>query len=722
MTTSFSRREFLIGSLAASGLTIIATVTPAGVKLANASDTKGEISGLQPTAYFVVTPDDVVKVMVPSSEMGQGIRTTLPMIVADELEADWAKIEVLQAPAGDAFKSPILKTQLTVGSASIRGWYMPLRKAGAAGRAMLIEAAAKKLNVPASECVAEKGIVRHEKSKKSLTYGQLATEAAKLPVPQDPPLKKASDFRYIGGFVPRVDIPEKVSGKAVFGYDVDLPSLHYAVLARPPAYGAKAESFDEKAATAVDGVIKVVQTPFGIAVCAKSTAAALKGREALNAKWGPGSHPDLDTASLEKDLRDGLNKPGANALTKGEPKKALEKAKKVLEASYYIPCVAHATMEPMNFTAYVQKDRCDLWGPTQAQTLTQGVAAQVSGLPLEKVFVNTTLRGCGLGRRARPDFVIEAIIASKALGKPVKVLWSREEDIRHDFFRAPMAHQIRAGLDDKGNLIAWAHKTATISILKGFGETPKDGIDGFALLGLVDSDDSPTRSPFAYGIPNFSVDLVLSDLPVPVTPWRSVQNAPNAFATESFMDELAHLAKKDPVEFRLSVLKDNKRVTRVLETLAKNSNCGKPLPNGSGRGIAHHYCFGTSIAEVAEVFVEKDGTVKVHRVDVAVDCGPAVNPDALKAQIEGAVTMALSTALFEEVQFAKGGVSSENFGDYRIIRMSEVPEINVHIIKTDADAPLGGIGEPGVTPLAPAVANAVFNATGKRLRRMPLKL
>ena len=469
-------------------------------------------------------------------------------------------------------------------------------------------------------------------------------------------------------------------------------------------------------------MVKVVQTPFGIAVCARSIIAAQKGRAALNVKWGPGSHPDLDTASLEKNLTDGLDKAGANAITKGEPKKALEQAKEVYEASYYIPCIAHATMEPMNFTAHVQKDRCDLWGPTQGQTLTQGVAAKVSGLPPEKVFVNTTLLGCGLGRRARPEFVIEAVIASKALGKPVKVLWSREEDIQHDFFRAPMAHRIKAGLDEKGNLIAWAHKAASISILKGFGKPPKDGVDGYLLWGLVDSDKSPSRSPFSYGIPNYSVDLVISDLPVPVTPWRSVQNAPNAFATESFMDELAHLAKKDPVEFRLSVLKDNKRVTRVLETLVKNSNWGKPLPKGWGRGIAHHYCFGTSIAEVAEVSVEGDGTVRVHRVDAAVDCGPVVNPDALVAQIEGAVTLALSTALYEEVQFANGGVSSENFGDYRIIRMSEVPEINVHMVKTDAAAPLGGIGEPGVTPLAPAVANAIFNATGKRLRRMPLKL
>ncbi|MFH1112644.1 MAG: xanthine dehydrogenase family protein molybdopterin-binding subunit [Pseudomonadota bacterium] len=722
MTTSFSRREFLKGSLAAGGLTMIAVLTPTGVKLANASGTEGETAGLQPFAYYVVTPENIVKIMVPSSEMGQGIRTTLPMIVADELEADWDKVEILQAPAADAFKSPILNMQMTVASASTRGWYMPLRKAGAAGRAMLTEAAAKKWNVPVSECKAEKGAVRHDKSKKSLSYGELANDAAKLPVPKDTPLKKDAEFRYIGKYMPRTDIPEKVSGKAVFGYDVNLPDLHFAVLSRPPAYGAKPESFDEKAAMGVDGVAKVVPTPFGVAVCAKSLHAAQKGRDALNVKWSPGSHPDLDTASLEKNLRGLLDKPGVNAFTRGDPKKALGEAKKVFEAEYYIPCVAHVTMEPMNFTAHVQKDRCDLYGPTQAQTITQGIAAKVSGLPPEKISINTTLLGCGLGRRARPEFAIEAIIASKALGKPVKVLYSREEDIKGDFFRAPMTHRIKAGLDDKGDLIAWDHKTASISISKGMGMPLKDGVDGYLLWGLVDTDQSPYRCPMAYTIPNYSVDLVLSDLPVPVTPWRSVQNAPNAFATESFIDELAHLAGKDPLEFRLQVLKDNKRASHVLKTLAQKSNWGKPLPEGRGRGIAQHYCFGTSIAQVVEVSVEKDGTIKVHRVDAAVDCGPVVNPDALIAQIEGAVTMALSTALFEEVQFAKGGVASDNFGDYRVIRMSEVPEINVHMIENNDPAMMGGIGEPGVTPLAPAVANAVFNVTGKRIRRMPVKL
>jgi len=717
MTTSFSRREFLKGALAASGLTIIATVTPEGEKLAKAAEAKS--SGLKPTAYYEVTPDGVVRVVIPSSEMGQGIYTTLAMIVADELEADWGKIQVVQAPAADAFKNVLLDSQMTVGSAATRGWYVPLRKAGAAGKTMLIEAAAQEWKVPVSECAAEKGTVRHAKSGRSLSYGELAAKAAKLPVPQDPQLKKESELKYIGKAMPRVDGPEKVNGKAIFGYDVDLPDIHYAILARPPAYGAKPDSFDEKAAMAVDGVVKVVPGPHGIAVCAKSYTAALKGRKALNVKWGAGSHPDLDSASIEKALMSGLEQPGANAITTGDPKKALAQAAKVLEATYYVPCVAHATMEPMNFTAHVQQDRCDIWGPTQGQTIAQMVAGQVAGLAPDKVQVHTTLLGCGLGRRAAPDFVVDAVIASKALGKPVKVVWTREEDIQHDLFRSAVAHKIKAGLDSQGNLVAWDHKVSCFSIQKYMGMPIEKGIDMFVLWGLHDAPQSPTKSQIAYGMPNFSVELFLSDLPVPVTPWRSVQNAPNAFATECFMDELAQLAGKDSLAFRLESLKDNPRARRVLETVAKNSDWGKPLPKGRGRGIAQHACFGSYVAQVADVSV-KDGKVTVNRVDVAVDCGPVVNPNALEAQIEGAVVLALSTTLREEVKFAKGGVASKNFGDYNIIRMSEVPDIRVHIVNSTDE--MGGIGEPGVPPLAPAVTNAVFAATGKRLRKIPLAL
>ncbi|MCJ7500910.1 xanthine dehydrogenase family protein molybdopterin-binding subunit [bacterium] len=718
MNKKISRRKFLKSSLAATGLTIVAYVTPFGTRLVNASGTEG--ASLKPSPLFEVTPDNKVKFLFPNSEMGQGSMTGHTMILADELEADWDQMEVKHAPAAKAFGNPIMGgTQITVASAATRGWYAPLRKMGAAGRTMLVEAAAKKWNVPASQCKAIKGTVVNLKNGSKFTYGQLCLDAAKLEIPEDPVLKKESEFRYMGKYMPRLDIPEKVSGKAVFGYDVELPDLHYAVLARPPAYGAKHQSFDAAAAMAVKDVAKVLPTPNGIAVCAKTFEAAVKGRDALKVKWGPGSHPDMNTASIEKRLIADLDKPGANAVTRGDVKQSLSQAYSKYEATYYIPCVAHATMEPMNFTADVRKDGCDVYGPTQGQTLTHGVASKITGLPMDKVNVHTTYLGCGLGRRAMPDFVIDALISSKALGKPVKAVWTREEDIQHDFFRSAMAHRIQAGLDNQGRLITWDHKLSSFSLSKYAGAPPKDGLDWYCLWGLWDKRPGPPIfSRMTYEIPNFSVNLVLSDLPVPVRPWRSVQNAVNAFATECFMDELAHKAGKDPFTFRLESLKDNMRAQRVLESVALNSNWGKSMPKGRGIGIAQHHCFGTYIAQVAEVSVGKDGTVRVHRVDCAVDCGPAVNPDQIAAQIEGAVTLALSTTLKEEVEFENGGVKSANFDDYNILRISETPEINVYIV--ESNEPIGGIGEPGVTPVAPAIANAVFNATGARVRRIPL--
>lgn len=718
MAREVSRRVFLKGASGALGLTIAATCTPLGVSLVNASGmSKEALKGLKNSAFFTVTPDNMVNILVPSSEMGQGIHTTLPMILADELEADWAKVKIAQAPAAPDFMNPLLKNQLTVASASTRGWYDILRKAGAAGRAMLKEAAAKKWKVPAAECVAEMSMVKHKSGKKA-TYGQLALAAAKLKVPENPPLKKEAEFRYMGKYRERIDIPAKVNGTAVFGYDVQLPGMLVAVSARPPAYGAKPEKFDEAAAKAVKGVAAVIPTPFGVAVVASDYMTAIKGRDALAVKWSPGAVPKLDNAMLEKALFDGVAKGGANALTRGDPAGAMKQGAKVLEATYYVPPIAHTTMEPMNFTAHVQKDRCDLYGPTQGQTLSQMVSAGVTKLPPEKIFVHTSMLGCGLGRRARPEFVIEAVICSQVTGKPVKMCYTREDDIKGDFFRAPAAHVVKAALDKGGKLIGWQHKLGSLSIYKYLGRKVKDGVDPYCLWGLVDPPQSPTKSPWPYTTPNFSVELSLADLPIPVTPWRSVQNAPNAFATESFMDELAQAAGKDPVEFRLAALEGNPRAQRALKTAADKAGWGKTMPKGHAQGIAQHSCFGSYIAQVAEVSLQTDGSLRVHRVDVAVDCGPIVNPNALVAQIEGAVTMATSTVLMEEVMFADGGVASSNWTDYPVIRMSQVPDIHVHMIKNND--PVGGIGEPGIPPLAPAVANAFAALTGKRVRRMPL--
>jgi len=717
--TSMTRRSFLKGSLAATGLTIAVSATPLGYRLLNASQ-KDAVASLNPNAWFAVTPDNTITITLGASEMGQGTHTALAMIVADELEADWNQVQVRQGGAREEYVNPILHSQLAVASATVRGFYDILRKAGAAGRAMLVETAALQWKVPADECEALSSMIKHKKSGRSLTYGQLCLKAAELQVPQDPPIKKESEYRYIGTTIPRVDIPEKVSGKAVFGLDIAVPDMHYAVLARPPAYGAKSISYDHKAAEAVKGVRKVIPTPNGIAVCATSLGAAWKGRDALKVKWDPGTHPGLDNAFIEKSLMEALDRPGSEAVKKGDARKALSQAGKKVKATYFVPFVAHATMEPMNCTAHVQKDRCDVWVPTQGQTVAQIVASQVSGVPQDKVNIHTTYLGGGFGRRATPDFIVEAVIASKVLGKPVKVVWQREEDMKYDQYRAAMSHRIEAGLDSQGRLIGWSHKAVSGSIMKDIApEGIKNGVDIMSLWGLVDFPGSPDNNRIMYEIPNLYVEFLLSDLPIPVSPWRSVQNGPNAFVIESFIDELAHAAGKDPLEFRLNLLKNQMRPRRVLETVAEKAGWGKPLPAGHGRGIAQHTCFGTSVAHVAEVSVnDKDGTFRVDRMVVAIDCGPAVAPLNIKIQIEGAVTMALSTVLREEVKFANGGVLSANFDDYNPIRLSEIPDIEVHIVKSNEA--MGGIGEPGVPPTAPAVANAVFNATGARVRRIPL--
>lgn len=716
-----SRRDFLKGSAAAAGFTIAASVTPFGYSIVNASEVgKGTPEGFEPNAWFRITPDNVVTVHLPNSEMGQGVMTALPMIVADELEASWSQVRVKQAPAAKPFINPLLQMQITVASCSVRAFYEPLRAAGAAGRMMLVTAAAQTWNVPEGECEASDSAVHHKKSGRTVKYGELCAKAATLPVPDKPALKTEAQFKYIGKAMPRLDIPDKVSGKAVFGADVVVPDMLYAVIERPPAYGAKTLSHDQKAAEAVKGVRGVFAAPDSITVCAETLNVALKGRAALAAKWDAGSHPDLSDESIEKHFKEGLDKPGAVAAKTGDTPKALNEAQKRVTASYYVPFVAHATMEPMNCTAHVQNDRCDVWAPTQGQTIAQLVASKVSGLPTEKVHIHTTYLGCGLGRRATPDFVAQAVGASKAAGKPVQVFWTREDDIKYDFYRGATCQKIEAGLDAQGRVVGWSHKVSCSSILKFLNPAGiKDGVDLYSLWGIVDNPNAPTLNNTAYKIPNFYVEQYLSDLPIPCNPWRSVQNAPNAFVMECFMDELAHSVGQDPVQFRMHLLTNNMRARRVIETAAEKAGWGKPAPKGKGRGFAQHTCFGTYVAQVADISVnDKTGAIKVDKIVAAVDCGPVVNPDPLIAQIEGAVILALSTTLKEQVKFAAGGPKSANFDDYHIIRMSETPDIEVHVVKSTEK--IGGIGEPGVPPVAPAVANALFNATGVRVRRIPL--
>ncbi len=712
MNPTISRRSFL----KVTGLTLAVSVTPFGYELVNASEKK---ESFRPHAWIEITPDNRITITLGISEMGQGSSTGLPMIIADELEADWKQVTVIQGPAADEFFNPLLNTQATFASAAVRGFYEPLRKAGAAGRAMLIKAAAQTWKVPESECTALKGTVTHRKSKRSLTYGKLCLKAASLEVPKDPPLKNESEFRYMGKPIARLDIPAKVSGKAIFGLDVIVPDMLYAVLARPPAYGAKSVSYDQSAAEQIKGVRKVVQTPNGIAVIADSMDAAWKGREALKVQWDKGSRPDMDGASVEKHFTEGLDKPGVVAVNTGDAKKALGEAAKKVDATYFVPFVAHATMEPNNGTAYVQKDRCDVWAPTSGQTIARMMASKLSGIPKENVHIHTTYLGCGLGRRSDAIFVIEAVIASKAVGKPVKVVWSREEDIKNNPYRAATCQRIEAGLDSQGRLIGWSHKVSCSSILRHLNPAGiKNGVDFYSLFGIADAPDTRNYCQTAYAIPNFYVEQVLSDLPIPVRPWRSIGNAPNAFIMESFMDELASAAGKDPLEFRLQLLGHNMRSRRVLETVAEKAGWGKPVPKGTGRGIAQHVCFGAHVAAVADVSVNDKGKIKVHKVTFAIDCGPVINPNSVVAQVEGCVVLGISTSMMEKIEFANGGVRSSNFDDYRLARMSDTPEIEVHLINSKEK--IGGVGEPPVTPIAPAIANAVFNATGARIRCLPM--
>jgi isoquinoline 1-oxidoreductase beta subunit len=707
---NYTRREFLRTSLAGAGLTLAAVMTPDGIRILSAAEAENTMA-FEPNVYLRIAPDDTVTVIVNKSEMGQGVYTSLPMILADDLEADWRKVTILPAPAGPEYKDPVWGMQSTGGSTSIRHMHDTLRKAGAAAREMLVHAGAEALKSPLRECTASNGVIRNIKTGKGLSYGKLVFEASRLPVPKEPALKKDAQLRYIGKSIPRLDVPDKSRGRADFGIDTFVPNMLYAAVARPPQYGASPASFDQPSAEKVKGVRAVIKIPRGIAVCAESIDAAWQGRSALNVQWQGAVMPGLSTQTIERDLMERMDEGGISAKKAGDVTAALASAAKKLESFYLLPYLSHATMEPMNCTASVAADRCDVWAPTQNQGGTQALAAKITGLKPEQVFVHTTYLGGGFGRRFETDYVDEAVSLSKAVGRPVKVLWKREEDMQNDFYRPANYTRIEAGLDATGRLTAWSHKIVCPSIFaRVFPAMMKNGIDNAAVEGVTDLE---------YEVPNLSVEYVRIDLPVPVGFWRSVGASHNGFVIESFVDELAAAAKKDPLEFRLAHLAKHPRAKRVLETAASKAGWGKRPKHGQAMGIAYHLSFDTYVAEVAEISVDKGtGRVTVHKVTCAVDCGSVINPNTVHAQMESGIIMGLSAALKEEIEFADGGVKSENFGDYDLLRMSEAPEIEVHI--TTSKDPLGGIGEPGVPPIAPAVANAVFAATGARLRRLPM--
>ncbi|MDE2293324.1 MAG: xanthine dehydrogenase family protein molybdopterin-binding subunit, partial [Elusimicrobia bacterium] len=540
--------------------------------------------------------------------------------------------------------------------------------------------------------------------------GALAAEAAALPVPAKPALKPRAKRRYVGKAWPRLDMPAKSDGSARFGLDSFAPGMLYGAVARPPAYGAKAGSYDEKAALAVEGVRGVFPAGTGVGVVADTLQAAWKGRDALAPRW-TGGEPGFDDAALEALLRKTLAGPALKARDDGDAEGALRGARSVIEAEYRLPYLSHVTMEPMNCLAEVRADGCDVWAPTQNQSGTQAAAAEEAGLPPGKVKVHTTLLGGGFGRRFETDFVREAVQLSKAAGRPVKVVWTREDDMGHDFYRPGSLCRIRGGLDAKGRLTALAHKTTAASIFaRVFPAMLRGGVDNSAVEGVSDT---------PYAVADLRVEWARLEAPVPVGFWRSVGNSSNAFVMESFIDELAHAAGRDPLAFRLELLADKPRSRRLLRLVAHKAGWGRRLPKGRALGLAHHASFGSLVATAAEVSVDrKTGAVRVHRLVCGADCGPVVNVDTAKAQLEGASLMGLSGALKEEMSFSAGGAATLNFDSYGLLRMDEAPEVEAFVV--ESEGPWGGLGEPGLPPAAPAVANAVFRACGARLRRLPM--
>lgn len=676
-----------------------------------------------PNAFLRIGADGAVTVLLAHSEMGQGIWTTLAMLVAEELECDWAKVRVEHAPAAPAYRHTAWGMQMTGGSTTTWSEFDRYRQVGALARALLVQAAAQRWGVEPAACRAENGFVLHGEEK--LGFGELAGEAEKLTPPTEVALKAPADWRVIGKPTKRLDAPEKVAGEAKFGLDVRFPGLMVAVVERSPVFGGKVKSFKADAAEAVPGVKAVVEVPTGVAVVAEHFWAAKKGRAALAVEWDLGPGAAVDTEALRAQYHELAGKPGLKAAAAGDAAGALAAAAAaataegggVVEAEYEVPYLAHATMEPMNCTVKASADGCEIWTGTQFQTMDQISAAQVLGLKPEQVQIHTQFLGGGFGRRATPssDFVTEAAHVAKASGLPVKVVWTREDDTRGGYYRPMALHRAQAALGPDGLPAAWRQTVVCQSILAG---TPfeammvKDGIDETAVEGAADS-------PYLKAVAHHLVELHSPKSVVPTLWWRSVGHTHTAFAVESFIDELAHAAGQDPVAYRRKLLAGEPRHLGVLELAAAKAGWGTPAPKGRGRGVAVHASFGSFVAEVAEVSVEA-GEVRVHRVVCAVDCGTVVNPAGVAAQMESGIVFGLSAALHSELTLKAGRVVEGNFHNYKVLRLDEMPRVEVHIVPSKEKP--GGAGEPGTPPIAPAVANAVYAATGQRLRRLPMRL
>ena len=665
----------------------------------------------EPNAFIRIGTDGQVVLTMPYVEMGQGTYTSIPMLIAEELEVDLKHVRFEHAPPNELYANPLIGIQATGNSNAIRGAWQPMRRAGAAARTMLVAAAARRWNIDSASCHAQSGEVHHVATGRSLKYGELAGDAARMPVPENVVLKRSADFKLIGTRAKRLDTPAKVNGTAVYGIDVRPPGVKIATLAQSPVFGGHVKSVNDKAALEVKGVSQVVRLEDAVAVVADHMGAAKKGLAALVIEWDDGPHAKLNTADIASELEQALRKPGAVAQNIGDASQAMADAATKVDATYQLPFLAHATMEPMNCTVHVRKESCEVWVGSQVIPRAQATAAKVTGLPLDKVIVHNHLIGGGFGRRLEIDGVTRAVEIAKHVDGPVKVVWTREEDIQHDMYRPYWLDRISGGLDANGKPVAWSNRFAGPSILARWAPPAfKDGLDGDTTEGAID---------LVYALANMHVEYVRVEPPgIPTAFWRSVGPSHNVFVTESFMDELAAAAKQDPVAYRLALLDKAPRAKNVLALAAEKAGWGKPLPERVGRGVSLQHVFATYLALVAEVEVSKNGSVRARRVVCAVDCGTVVNPDTVEAQIQSAVVFGLTAALHGEITLKDGRVEQSNFHDYEMLRIDEAPAIEVHIVQNSE--PPGGMGECGTCAIMPNIANAIFAATGKRLRKMPV--
>jgi isoquinoline 1-oxidoreductase subunit beta len=702
-----SRRSFLqAGATAGGGLML-------GLSLPFAEAEAAGTGGFAPNAFIRIEGDGPIVLTMPYVEMGQGTYTAIAMLIAEELEVELKQVRLEHAPPNEKlYGNPLIGgVQATGGSSAMRGAWQPLRQAGAVARTLLVSAAAKHWNVDPASCRAQNGEVLHASTGRRAKYGELAADAARLPIPDNVVLKRPEDFKLIGTPAKRLDSPAKVNGTAIYGIDARPPGVKIATLAQSPVFGGRVKSVDDRAAKAVKGVSQIVQLEDAVAVVADHMGAAKKGLAALVIEWDEGPHAKLNTEEIVGELEKATLSSGAVAQNIGDVDSAMASAVTKVEATYQVPFLAHAPMEPMNCTVHVRKDGCELWVGTQVAARAQAAAAKTATLPLDKVLVHNHLIGGGFGRRLEIDGVIRAVQIALHVDGPVKVVWTREEDIQHDMYRPYFFDRISAGLDANGMPVAWNHRFAGSSIIaRWISPLFNGGLDPDTTQGAVN---------LTYALPNLHVEYLRVEPPgIPTAFWRSVGPSHNVFVTESFTDELAAAAKQDAVAYRRALLDKSPRAKAVLELAAEKAGWGQPLPKGVGRGVSLQFVFATYMAQIAEVEVSRQGAVRVRRVVCAVDCGAVVNPDTVRAQIEGAIMFGITAALYGEITVKDGRIEQANFDTYQILRMNEAPAIEVHIIRSSE--PPGGIGEPGTSAVVPAVTNAIFAATGKRVRKLPI--